>query len=159
MDSQGVTVVDPGGLNYTVNFYRFSFTTMKTGCLLASGSSYQIIDGPKNATVLQGSEARFNCTVSPGWKLIMWTLKDIVVLSITPQESIVTNNRFTAESYDLDGNFVSEMLIHDVQFSDEGLIICSLQNSDLTRSAYLSVQGECTEEPLAPSERREERNF
>ncbi|XP_020043068.2 immunoglobulin superfamily member 5 isoform X1 [Castor canadensis] len=108
--------------------------------LAASGSSYQIIDGPKNATVLQGSEARFNCTVSPGWKLIMWTLKDIVVLSITPQESIVTNNRFTAESYDLDGNFVSEMLIHDVQLSDEGLIICSLQNSDLTRSAYLSVQ-------------------
>nr|XP_020043069.1 immunoglobulin superfamily member 5 isoform X2 [Castor canadensis] len=108
--------------------------------LAASGSSYQIIDGPKNATVLQGSEARFNCTVSPGWKLIMWTLKDIVVLSVTPQESIVTNNRFTAESYDLDGNFVSEMLIHDVQLSDEGLIICSLQNSDLTRSAYLSVQ-------------------
>ncbi|KAM4889450.1 immunoglobulin superfamily member 5 [Thomomys bottae] len=108
--------------------------------LAVSGSGYQIIEGPQNVTALQGSEARFNCTVSPGWKLIMWALHSVVVLSITPREPIITNDRFTSASYELDGNFVSEMVIHNVQPSDSGQIRCSLQSSDLVASAFLSVQ-------------------
>uniref|UniRef100_G1SRP4 Immunoglobulin superfamily member 5 n=1 Tax=Oryctolagus cuniculus TaxID=9986 RepID=G1SRP4_RABIT len=107
---------------------------------LTSGSSYQIIDGPKNLTVLAGSEARFNCTVSQGWKLIMWALNGTVVLSLTPSEPIITNERFTSASYQVDGNFVSEMVIHDVQLNDSGRIRCSLQNSDLDATAFLQVQ-------------------
>ncbi|XP_047421197.1 immunoglobulin superfamily member 5 [Sciurus carolinensis] len=109
--------------------------------LSAPGSSYQIVVGPNNATVLEGAEARFNCTVSPGWKLIMWALKGTVVLSVTPREPIITNDRFTSESYeDLDGNFVSEMIIHNTQPSDSGWVRCSLQNSDLEAFAFLAVQ-------------------
>ncbi|XP_044940418.1 immunoglobulin superfamily member 5 isoform X2 [Mustela putorius furo] len=108
--------------------------------LAASGSSYQIIEGPKNATVLEGSEARFNCTVSPGWRLIMWALNDMVVLSVTPTEPIITNNRFTSASYQEGSNSISEMIIHDVQLRDTGRIKCSLQNSDRDASAFLSVQ-------------------
>ncbi|XP_059020741.1 immunoglobulin superfamily member 5 isoform X6 [Mustela lutreola] len=108
--------------------------------LAASGSSYQIIEGPKNATVLEGSEARFNCTVSPGWRLIMWALNDMVVLSVTPTEPIITNNRFTSASYEEGSNSISEMIIHDVQLGDTGRIKCSLQNSDRDASAFLSVQ-------------------
>ncbi|XP_023375356.1 immunoglobulin superfamily member 5 isoform X2 [Otolemur garnettii] len=108
--------------------------------LAALGSSYQILEGPKNVTVLQGSEARFNCTVSPGWKLIMWALHGTVVLSVTPTESIITNNRFTSESYDVGGDFVSEMVIHSVQLNDSGQVKCSLQNSDRDEAAFLSVQ-------------------
>ncbi|XP_045140765.1 immunoglobulin superfamily member 5 isoform X2 [Echinops telfairi] len=108
--------------------------------LAASGSSYQILEGPKNATVLEGSEARFNCTVSPGWKLIMWALNNTVVLSLTPKEPIITNERFTSASYEVDGNFISEMIIHDVKLRDAGHIKCSLQNSDQDGSAFLSVQ-------------------
>lgn len=108
--------------------------------LAASGSSYQIIDGPKNLTVVAGSEARFNCTVSQGWKLIMWALNGTVVLSLTPSEPIITNERFTSASYQVDGNFVSEMVIHDVQLNDSGRIRCSLQNSDLDATAFLQVQ-------------------
>ncbi|XP_063080604.1 immunoglobulin superfamily member 5 isoform X2 [Cavia porcellus] len=115
-------------------------TLVVLAALTASGSSYQILEGPQNATVLQGSEARFNCTVSPGWKLIMWALKGTVVLSITDQEPIITNNRFTTASYDVDSNFISEMIIHNVQPSDAGLVRCSLQNSDLDGSAFLEVQ-------------------
>ncbi|XP_025305605.1 immunoglobulin superfamily member 5 isoform X3 [Canis lupus dingo] len=109
--------------------------------LAASGSSYQIIEGPKNATVLEGSEARFNCTVSQGWRLIMWSLNGTVVLSITPTEPIITNDRFTSASYEEGGNSISEMIIHDVQLGDAGIIKCSLQNSDRDASAFLSVQG------------------
>lgn len=113
----------------------------KIGCILACGSSNEIIEGPKNVTALKGSEARFNCTISQGWKLIMWALKGTVVLSITPTEPIITNDRFTTMSYEEGGNFISEMIIHDVQLSDAGQIKCSLQNSDRDGSAFLSVQG------------------
>ncbi|XP_045396652.1 immunoglobulin superfamily member 5 isoform X2 [Lemur catta] len=108
--------------------------------LAASGSSYAIIEGPKNVTVLEGSEAHFNCTVSQGWKLIMWALEGTVVLSVTPTEPIITNERFTSKSYDLGDTFISEMVIHDVQFNDSGQVRCSLQNSNRDGSAFLSVQ-------------------
>ncbi|XP_037065502.1 immunoglobulin superfamily member 5 isoform X1 [Peromyscus leucopus] len=108
--------------------------------LTASGSSYQIIEGPQNVTVLKGSEARFNCTVTHGWKLIMWALKDVVELSITSQETIITNDRFTSASYNGSNSFISELIIHDVQPSDEGSVRCSLQNSDVFGTAFLSVQ-------------------
>ena len=113
------------------------------GCLLASGSSNQILEGPRNTTVLVGGEAHFNCTVSQGWRLIMWALNGTVVLSITPKEPIITSDRFTSASYEEGDNFISEMIIHDVKFSDAGRIKCSLQNSDSEGSAFLSVQGAC----------------
>lgn len=91
--------------------------------------------------MLVGWEASFNCTVSQGWKLIMWALNGMVVLSVTPKEPIITNDRFTSASYEEGGNFISEMIIHSVQPSDAGLIECRLQNSNLEGSAFLSVQG------------------
>ncbi|XP_037380674.1 immunoglobulin superfamily member 5 [Talpa occidentalis] len=109
--------------------------------LAACGSGYQIVEGPRNATVLAGSQARFNCTVSQGWKLIMWALNGVVVLSVTPSGPINTSERFTSASYDeVGGNIISEMLIHDVQLSDTGHIRCSLQSSDRVGDAFLSVQ-------------------
>ncbi|XP_051006266.1 immunoglobulin superfamily member 5 isoform X1 [Acomys russatus] len=108
--------------------------------LTASGSGYQIIEGPQNVTALRGSDARFNCTVTHGWKLIMWALKGVVQLSVTSQEPIITNNRFTSASYNSSDSFVSEMIIHDVQPDDSGPVRCSLQNSDIFGTAFLSVQ-------------------
>lgn len=131
------------GLNDIVDLCPLiNLLSRNTDCLLASGSSYQIIEGPQNVTVLKGSDARFNCTVTHGWKLIMWTLNDMVVLSLTSQGPIITNNRFTYASYNSTDSFISEMIIHDVQPSDSGLVQCSLQNSHVFGSAFLSVQGE-----------------
>lgn len=108
--------------------------------LAAFGSGYQIIEGPKNATVRAGQEARFNCTVSSGWSLLMWALDGTVVLSLTPTGVIITSSRFTSENYTEGGDFTSEMVIHDVQLSDAGRIKCSLQNSGREGTAFLSVQ-------------------
>ncbi|XP_070651241.1 immunoglobulin superfamily member 5 isoform X3 [Bos indicus] len=108
--------------------------------LAACGSSSEIIEGPKNVTALKGSEARFNCTISQGWKLVMWALRGTVVLSMTPNETIITSDRFTSASYQEGGNFISEMIIHDVQLSDAGQVKCSLQNSNRDGAAFLSVQ-------------------
>lgn len=77
----------------------------------------------------------------------MWALNDTVVLSVTPTEPIITNDRFTSASYEEGGNSISEMIIHDVQLRDAGRIKCSLQNSDRDASAFLSVQGGYTEAP------------
>ncbi|KAI4578782.1 hypothetical protein MJT46_000150 [Ovis ammon polii x Ovis aries] len=112
------------------------FSSLEKTCL----SDSEIIEGPKNVTALKGSEARFNCTISQGWKLIMWALRGTVVLSMTPSEPIITSDRFTSASYQEGGNFISEMIIHDVQLSDAGQVKCSLQNSDRDGSAFLSVQ-------------------
>lgn len=71
----------------------------------------------------------------------MWALNGRVVLSITPKEPIITDKHFTSVSYEEGGNFISEMIIHNVQLSDAGHIKCSLQNSDRDGSAFLSVQG------------------
>ncbi|XP_036295931.1 immunoglobulin superfamily member 5-like [Pipistrellus kuhlii] len=109
--------------------------------LAAFGSGYQIIEVPKNAKLRAGQEARFNCTISQGWSLLMWALNGPVVLSITPKEVIITSNRFTAENYTEGGNFTSDMIINDVQLSDTGRIKCSLQNSGREGFAFLSVQG------------------
>ncbi|KAM9696986.1 immunoglobulin superfamily member 5 isoform 2-T3 [Dama dama] len=108
--------------------------------LAACGSGSEIIEGPKNVTALKGSEARFSCTISQGWKLIMWALRGTVVLSVTPNGSIITSDRFTSASYQEGANFISEMIIHDVQLSDAGQVKCSLQNSDRDGAAFLSVQ-------------------
>lgn len=91
--------------------------------------------------MLVGQEARFNCTVSQGWSLIMWALNGTVVLSVTPMGVIITSKHFTSENYTEGSDFTSELIIHDVQPSDAGHIKCSLQNSDREGSAFLSVQG------------------
>lgn len=72
----------------------------------------------------------------------MWTLKSVVMLSITSQETIITDDRFTSASYNGSNSFISEMIIHDVQPSDSGLVQCSLQNSVVVGTAFLSVEGE-----------------
>lgn len=82
----------------------------------------------------------------------MWALNGIVELSVTSQEPIITNNRFTSASYNRTDSFVSEMIIHDVQPSDSGLVQCSLQNSNVFGSAFLSVQGESAGGSQVPSE-------
>ncbi|XP_060040087.1 immunoglobulin superfamily member 5 isoform X4 [Erinaceus europaeus] len=109
--------------------------------LAAPGCGFQIVEGPSNATVVAGGQARFNCTVSQGWRLIMWALNSTVVLSITPKEPIITNDRFTSASYQAGADFVSEMLIQDVRPVDAGRVTCSLQSSDRVAWAFLSVQG------------------
>ncbi|KAB0373826.1 hypothetical protein FD755_014082 [Muntiacus reevesi] len=133
------------GWHHQFNGHEFEHTledSERRGSLACCtcGSSSEIIEGPKNVTALKGSEARFSCTISQGWKLIMWALRGTVVLSMTPNGSIITSDRFTSASYQEGANFISEMIIHDVQLSDAGQVKCSLQNSDRDGAAFLSVQ-------------------
>ncbi|XP_043363090.1 immunoglobulin superfamily member 5 isoform X3 [Dermochelys coriacea] len=105
------------------------------------GFDYSIINGPANATVLAGSEARFNCTVSQGWQVIIWLLNGNAVLTTTPAGgAVVTMDRFTQQNYTSGETFTSELIIHNVQLDDSGQIECSIQLSITNSYAFLSVQ-------------------
>ncbi|XP_007665394.1 immunoglobulin superfamily member 5 isoform X2 [Ornithorhynchus anatinus] len=108
--------------------------------LAVSGSCSHITEGPQNATVLEGSEARFNCTVSRGWQLILWYINNQVSLSITVNGPIISSDRIVPKSYQSGDSFTTEMIIRDVRRSDSGKIKCGLQNSSKEETAFLSVQ-------------------
>ncbi|KFP30714.1 Immunoglobulin superfamily member 5, partial [Colius striatus] len=102
---------------------------------------YSIINGPTNATVLAGSEARFNCTVSAGWVILIWLSNGNPVLTvINSQGAIETSDRFTSQNYTSDSEFTSELIIQNTQLSDSGKIECSIQQTSESSFAFLSVQ-------------------
>ncbi|KFP73684.1 Immunoglobulin superfamily member 5, partial [Acanthisitta chloris] len=102
---------------------------------------YSITKGPANATVLAGSEARFNCTVSAGWMILIWLSKGSPVLSIiNSQGSVETSDRFTCQNYTSGNEFTSELIIHNTQLSDSGIIECNIQQPSENNFAFLSVQ-------------------
>ncbi|NXM87594.1 IGSF5 protein, partial [Oenanthe oenanthe] len=111
------------------------------GSLTGLGFCYSITKGPENATVLAGSEARFNCTVSAGWKVIIWLSKGSPVLTVTSsQGSLETTERFTSHNYTSGDQFTSELIIHNTQLSDSGRVECSIQQPSDNNFAFLSVQ-------------------
>ncbi|NXH12986.1 IGSF5 protein, partial [Bucco capensis] len=101
-----------------------------------------IIQGPSNATVLAGSEARFNCTVSSKWVILIWLANGKPVLTvINSQGPIETSDRFTSQNYTSSSDESTlELIIHNTQLSDSGKIECSLQQSSESSFAFLSVQ-------------------
>lgn len=112
------------------------------GSLTGLGFCYSITKGPENATVLAGSEARFNCTVSAGWKVLIWLFKGSPVLTVlSSQGSVETTERFTSRNYSAGDEFTSELIIHNTQLSDSGRIECSIQQPSQNNFAFLSVQG------------------
>ncbi|KFQ80485.1 Immunoglobulin superfamily member 5, partial [Phoenicopterus ruber ruber] len=105
------------------------------------GFCYSIIRGPTNATVLAGSEARFNCTVSVGWVILIWLSNGNPVLTvINSQGAFETSDRFTAQNYTSGNEFTSELIIHNTQLNDSGKIECSIQQPSENGFAFLSVQ-------------------
>ncbi|KFP90650.1 Immunoglobulin superfamily member 5, partial [Apaloderma vittatum] len=102
---------------------------------------YSIINGPTNVTVLAGSEARFNCTVSIGWLILIWLSNGNPVLTVINSHGAVeTSDRFTSQNYTSSNGFTSELIIHNTQLSDSGQIECSTQQTGDSRFAFLSVQ-------------------
>ncbi|XP_009471849.1 PREDICTED: immunoglobulin superfamily member 5 [Nipponia nippon] len=112
-----------------------------TASLPGLGFCYSIINGPTNATVLAGSEARFNCTVSVGWLILMWLSNGNPVLTVlSSQGAVETLDRFTSQNYTSSDAFTSELIIHNTQLNDSGKIECSIQQPGQSSFAFLSVQ-------------------
>lgn len=123
------------GAVYVFTDYVFFFVS-------GLGFCYSIIHGPSNATVLAGLEARFNCTVSEGWVILIWLSNGNPVLTvINSQGAVETSDRFTSQNYTSSSGFTSELIIHKTQLSDSGKIECSIQQTSENGFAFLSVQG------------------
>lgn len=104
------------------------------------GVSAQVLD-PSNETVLQYSDARFNCSVkTPGWTVMTWTVNERLALSITEDSGpIGSPTRFSAKNYSTAGVYKWEFLLKGATTADAGKVGCQVQNS-LPVFAALNVQ-------------------
>ncbi|XP_029434877.1 immunoglobulin superfamily member 5 isoform X2 [Rhinatrema bivittatum] len=107
--------------------------------LTGGGFCINIVQGPINSTVLKGSVARFNCTVTSDWNVLIWLAKDSPVLTVVPARAIISDTHYTQQNYSSSLYFTSELNINDVTMNDSGKVECNLQTYD-SAYAYLSVQ-------------------
>ncbi|XP_062982681.1 immunoglobulin superfamily member 5 isoform X3 [Elgaria multicarinata webbii] len=126
---------------------RIGLSLSLLALLAGPGFSNYIIEGPQNVTILAGSDARFNCTVSEGWEIIIWLFDGNPKLSVLNNGRIIRpDNRYNQHGYKNGAVFTSELIIYDVQLNDSGQIKCSIQNEDDNNYAFLSVQESGTNE-------------
>ncbi|XP_042313774.1 LOW QUALITY PROTEIN: immunoglobulin superfamily member 5 [Sceloporus undulatus] len=104
------------------------------------GFGSSIIEGPRNLTVLVGSMARFNCTVSEGWGVLIWLFDGNPRLTLVSDGKFYASPRYSQQNYTNGNLFTSELMITDVQQNDTGQIKCSIQNEEDNMYAYLFVQ-------------------
>nr|XP_056714208.1 immunoglobulin superfamily member 5 [Euleptes europaea] len=105
------------------------------------GFGSSIKDGPSNVTALVGTEARFNCTVSEGWQILIWLFEGQPVLSIIyPETVIITDKSYSQQGYNRSTEFTSELIIYNVQLNNSGKVECSIQTPGGSQYAFLSVQ-------------------
>ncbi|XP_070606571.1 immunoglobulin superfamily member 5 isoform X2 [Erythrolamprus reginae] len=152
-------------LNHDLQLKRFKETACSmdrlqgwTGLIITlivfvtdSGFGYAIVEGPQNVTVDVGSMAQFSCTVTDGWKILIWLFNGNPKVSVLSSgETIVTDERYTQKGSNISGSrFTSELMIHNVQLTDSGQIKCSLQKNNDNRYAFLFVQTQNGRKPNA----------
>ncbi|XP_054829613.1 immunoglobulin superfamily member 5 isoform X3 [Eublepharis macularius] len=125
----------------------FLVTLSLLALLTDPGSGFSITEGPSNVTALAGTEARFNCTVTEGWQILIWLFEGQPVLSVTyPGKAIITDKSYSQQGYNKSTEFTSELTIHNVQLNNSGRIECSLQTVSGNQYAFLSVQESGTNE-------------
>ncbi|XP_077783476.1 immunoglobulin superfamily member 5 isoform X5 [Podarcis muralis] len=109
--------------------------------LTDTGFGYSIIEGPRNLTILAGSVAHFNCTVSEGYKILIWLFNGTPILTVLGNGTpVITNPKYNQDGFQDGTEFTSGLKIFDVQLHDSGEIKCSLQNFQDDKYAFLSVQ-------------------
>uniref|UniRef100_A0A8C5M353 Ig-like domain-containing protein n=1 Tax=Leptobrachium leishanense TaxID=445787 RepID=A0A8C5M353_9ANUR len=92
------------------------------------GSHAQILDGPKDLTVLTGSNASFLCTVARDWASITWTVNNLFVVSISPTAGSMSDTDIIVRNSTNQVNlaFTSEITILSVDRTRSGKVQCSL---------------------------------
>ncbi|KAG9341427.1 hypothetical protein JZ751_019236 [Albula glossodonta] len=105
------------------------------------GETAQVQLEPKQADVLRGNEAKFNCSVTgTEWIVMTWLLNGNTVLTILKSNGPQVNDRrFGAVNRTTDQSDMWEFIIKDTQRNNSGEITCDVQNIN-KKSATLSVQ-------------------
>ncbi|KAF5902381.1 immunoglobulin superfamily member 5-like, partial [Clarias magur] len=109
--------------------------------IITGGVSTQTLQ-PLNETVLQYSNASFNCSItSPGWIVMTWTVNSRLALSILESTGPVTSgvSHYSATNYTTAGLYKWGFTIIGVTPSDAGTVGCQVQGGLLV-PATLNVQ-------------------
>ncbi|XP_046717991.1 immunoglobulin superfamily member 5 isoform X1 [Silurus meridionalis] len=95
---------------------------------------------PTNETVLQNFYATFNCSISPGWNFMTWTVNGRLVLNILELSGPVPgSSRYSATNYSTAGQGIWGITIKGVTVDDAGQVGCQVLNN-LPVLATLTVQ-------------------
>ncbi|TSV15282.1 Immunoglobulin superfamily member 5 [Bagarius yarrelli] len=102
--------------------------------------SAQLLE-PLIQTVLQNTDARFNCSEStPDWIVMSWTVNGRLALIISEKAGpLSSNTTYSATNYTTAGNYKWEFLMKDVTAASAGQVGCQVQNK-LVVTATLNVQ-------------------
>ncbi|KAK3549893.1 hypothetical protein QTP86_015513 [Hemibagrus guttatus] len=108
--------------------------------LFTGGVSAQVLE-PLNATVLQNTDARFNCSVkTPGWVAMTWTVNGRLAIIISENTGLLTGNAtYSATNYTTAGEYKWEFVMKAVTAASAGFVGCQVQNNLLV-STTLTVQ-------------------
>ncbi|XP_062342328.1 immunoglobulin superfamily member 5 isoform X2 [Osmerus eperlanus] len=95
---------------------------------------------PLSATVLQGSKARFNCSLEGDFEVMGWLINGRLAITISMQIGVLGNSqRFSATNFSSGTTQRWEFIIREVQRNDSGTVSCDVQNIQ-TGEAKMSVQ-------------------
>ncbi|KAG7322643.1 hypothetical protein KOW79_013989 [Hemibagrus wyckioides] len=117
-----------------------TFTLAAVLLFFTVGASAQVLE-PLNETVLQNTDARFNCSVkTPGWTAMSWTVNGRLALIISELTGpLGTNASYSATNYSTVGEYKWEFVMKAVTAASAGSVGCQVQNNLLV-SATLNVQ-------------------
>ncbi|XP_077149978.1 immunoglobulin superfamily member 5 isoform X2 [Ranitomeya variabilis] len=112
-------------------------------CLIQDyGLCSDILEGPKNVTVLSGSNASFTCTVGAGWEVISWFLQTYFIVNINPNGTTVSKDHSIIvqnSTNSITGAFTSAITIVNVNKSNSGVVRCITLSASF-QDAYLTVE-------------------
>ncbi|XP_028321669.1 immunoglobulin superfamily member 5 [Gouania willdenowi] len=94
---------------------------------------------PLNPTVLQGSDAHFNATVFGDWKVMTWTVQDLLVLTAQAPDTIISASDEFSARFCADIRCV-EFTIKNVTRAQAGPVMCTIQGDFGQKTAHLEVQ-------------------
>lgn len=129
---------------------RLSITNMLS--LLSSVVSENIQVLPLNATVLKGSEAKFNATVQGEWKIMTWHIGENLVLIFSSDNTTEdsASDRFSAQLCSGSDTTCVQFTIQNVTRAEAGEITCSVLGFTGSSTAHLYVQGEVSKLDFPP---------
>ncbi|XP_058267383.1 uncharacterized protein igsf5a isoform X2 [Hemibagrus wyckioides] len=124
-----------------------TFTLAAVLLFFTVGASAQVLE-PLNETVLQNTDARFNCSVkTPGWTAMSWTVNGRLALIISELTGpLGTNASYSATNYSTVGEYKWEFVMKAVTAASAGSVGCQVQNNLLV-SATLNVQQKAVPRP------------
>ncbi|XP_063750653.1 immunoglobulin superfamily member 5 isoform X2 [Eleginops maclovinus] len=113
-------------------------------CLLLSATGAlpgQFQLEPLNATVLLGSDVRFNASMQGLWNVMTWTVGEFLVTTVLNSGEITSDpEMFSARFCSIGDTSCVEFTIQNVSHHESGPVICSVQGDYGSKTAQLYVQ-------------------